>query len=80
MAIPYEPQHINGNVSYNKRSMWSARWGHTLTVINDTSYTRNDLSTEENADRIASVVPILVIVGGDDYGTTFAQKRMHNGT
>ena len=54
--------------------MWSARWGHTLTVFNDTSYTRNDMSIDENSHRIATISPILVLIGGDDYGTRENEK------
>ncbi len=48
--------------------MWSARWGHAVTVIDQISAYRNDLSLEENSERAETLVPKLIVLGGDDYG------------
>jgi hypothetical protein len=47
--------------------MWSGRWGHATTVLNDTAAYRNDLSVEENSKRAIELIPKLLVLGGDDY-------------
>ncbi len=47
--------------------MWSGRWGHATTALNDTAAYRNDLSVEENSKRAIELIPKLLVLGGDDY-------------
>jgi hypothetical protein len=49
--------------------MWSARWGHAATVLNETAFYRNDLSVDENSERAITLIPNLLVLGGDDYNT-----------
>jgi len=65
-ATPYIPQEWYKSATTAKRPMWSARWGHALVIINQTS-PRNDMTTEENSARIKEAQPRLVLLGGDDY-------------
>ena len=66
---PYIPQthHPYTSATSAARPMWSARWGHTVVVLNQTSSYRNDLSIEENSERAMTWVPKLFVLGGDDY-------------
>lgn len=50
-----------------KRPMWSARWGHSTVVLNQTSMHRNDLTAEENSNRSMHLITTLFLLGGDDY-------------
>lgn len=61
---PYIPQQQG---SLAKRPMWSRRWGHTTSVLNQTSIYRNDLSVKQNSERSLSLIPTLFVLGGDDY-------------
>jgi len=47
--------------------MWTPRWGHAVVVMNQTSLYRNDLSIEENSERVNSFIPKVLLLGGDDY-------------
>ena len=66
---PYIPQthHPYTSATSAARPMWSARWGHTVVVLNQTSSYRNDLSIEENSERAMTWIPKLFVLGGDDY-------------
>ena len=61
---PYIP--LQG--SFTHRPMWSRRWGHATAVLNQTSMYRNDLSVEQNSERAMTLIPKLIVLGGDDYG------------
>ena len=75
---PYIPQNFyaykytqrtssSTSTSSNVKSMWSPRWGHAVVVLNQTSTYRNDLSVQENSQRVVGLVPKLFVLGGDDY-------------
>lgn len=49
------------------RPIFTSRWGHSTVVVNQTDLYRNDLSIEENSKRVESLIPKLVLLGGDDY-------------
>ena len=66
---PYIPQKFYNNAQTLKRQMWSARWGHAVVVLNDTSAYRNDMTMEQNSQRAMTLVPKLLLLGGDDYTT-----------
>lgn len=61
---PYIP--LKG--AFTHSPMWSRRWGHATTVLNQTSMYRNDLSVEQNSERAMTLIPKLIVLGGDDYG------------
>jgi len=69
IATPYIPtqQHYRDATSV-LRPMWTGRWGHAVTVFNQTSYHRNDLTIEEHSKRLNNIAPQLILLGGDDYG------------
>ena len=65
---PYIPQKSQSrDPKFTANPMWSGRWGHATTVLNDTAAYRNDLSVEENSKRAIELTPKLLVFGGDDY-------------
>jgi hypothetical protein len=75
-------QHKNGIP--NESFMWTPRFGHAVTVINQTSEFRNDLTIDENSKRVEELDPQLILLGGDDYNgnscfqTTECEKEFHH--
>ena len=64
-ATPYIPDQWHRDPSTSLRPMWSARWGHAVVVLNQ-STTRTYLTEEENSARLRDDNPVLVLLGGDD--------------
>lgn len=67
VVLPYSPQTFYKDASFASHPMWSARWGHTIVVINQTSMYRNDKTVEQNSKRAEDLVPEMILLGGDDY-------------
>ncbi|KAL7533889.1 hypothetical protein ACHAXR_009001, partial [Thalassiosira sp. AJA248-18] len=64
-ATPYVPDQWHRDPSTSLRPMWSARWGHAVVVLNQ-STARSYLTDEENSERLRDDNPVLVLLGGDD--------------
>jgi len=64
-ATPYVPDQWHRDPSTSVRPMWSARWGHAVVVLNQSS-PRSYLTEEENSARLIDANPVLVLLGGDD--------------
>ena len=64
-ATPYIPDQWHRDPSTSLRPMWSARWGHAVVVLNQ-STARSYLTEEENSARLRDDNPVLVLLGGDD--------------
>jgi len=75
-VTPYIPQKWYRDAASVPKPMWSARWGHALSVFNETSFNRNDLRVEENSDRAKITESKLVLLGGDDYDTQVNQDML----
>ena len=58
--------------------MWTARWGHAVTVVNQTSSYRNDMTVEENSIRASLLYPRLYLLGGDDYQSDIEDSLIHD--
>jgi hypothetical protein len=67
IAKPYIPQdsHLYRNADETAYPMWTARWGHTSAVYNS-SVPRNDLTIEQNSQRLLTLSSRLLVMGGDD--------------
>ncbi|KAL7555298.1 hypothetical protein ACHAWF_019048 [Thalassiosira exigua] len=64
-ASPYVPDQWHRSRGTSVRPMWSARWGHAVVVVNQSS-ARAYLTEEENSARLQDDSPAIVLLGGDD--------------
>ncbi len=46
--------------------MWSARWGHAVLVLEESSSQWSSPPDSETSDSMRGTKPILILLGGDD--------------
>lgn len=66
IATPYLPDQRHRNPATSIRPMWSARWGHAVVVLEESSSQWPHPPDSETSDSLRGTSPVLILLGGDD--------------